>query len=266
MGANDTTPEASQRRDEKRIRVRELTNAWRGLIIVVSLGSQCCPPSGVHTALAGFPFCVKRGRRTLSEMASRVALFFDNQNVYKCAREAFEAPHALASAGQISPRALADLIVARSLPPGAVDPRVLAEVRVYTGRPSQKQDSKGYAAARRQAAAMEKDGVIVVARTLRTKPGRAPQEKGVDVSLAIDFVSGAIDGTYDVGIIFSADTDLVPALEFIVNRPGLGVTAEVAAWSDHPNRSLSVAGAHIWCHRLSRDDYLKVQDRTNYTR
>lgn len=199
-------------------------------------------------------------------MVSRVALFVDYQNVYKCAREAFEMTGAPSSGGQIQPHALGELIVLGASSPSAKESRSLSAVRVYWGRPSQNQNAKGYAASRRQAAAMQKDGVVVVARTLRSRPDGSLQEKGIDVSLAIDFVAGAVDRTFDVGIIFSTDTDLVPALEFVLARPSLGITVEVAAWNDHPNKPLSVFGQHIWCHRLSRDDYLNVRDTTNYTR
>ncbi len=197
-------------------------------------------------------------------MASRVALFIDYQNVYKCAREAFEASDAPGSFGQIDPMMLGRLLVARPLPPSCVGPRVLTDVRVYVGRPSQQQSAKGYAASRRQAAAMEQHGVKVIVRTLRSRPNGSLEEKGVDVSLAIDFVAGAVDGAFDVGIIFSTDTDLIPALEFVANRPELSVVPEVASWSDHKNSPLFVDGKHIWCHRLSKSDYHNVQDRTVY--
>lgn len=86
------------------------------------------------------------------------------------------------------------------------------------------------------------------------------------MSLAIDFVAGAVDHTFDVGIIFSTDTDLVPAFEFVANRPGLNVVAEVVVWRDHSNAALAVRGTHLWCHRLLNDDYLAIRDRTLYAR
>ncbi len=85
---------------------------------------------------------------------------------------------------------------------------------------------------------METAGVKVFARTLGDRGRGILQEKGVDVSLAIDFVAGAVAGTFDVGVIFSTDSDLTPALEFVLERPQLGVTAEVAVWDGHPNAPL----------------------------
>ncbi|MES2971514.1 MAG: NYN domain-containing protein [Patescibacteria group bacterium] len=37
-------------------------------------------------------------------------------------------------------------------------------------------------------------------------------EKGVDVRLAVDIVSGAFDKKYDVAFVISSDTDLIPAI------------------------------------------------------
>ena len=198
-------------------------------------------------------------------MPRRVTLFVDYQNVYMGARESFHQSDSPSPYGQIFPRALADLICAKPQPP---EERTVEEVRVYWGRPSQERDGRGYAASRRQAAVWESQGVSVITRTLRYR-GRAipPQEKGIDVSLAIDFAAGAVDRAFDVGIIFSTDTDLVPALEFVLNRPELGVTPEVAAWwADGANPPLEVRGAHhLWCHRLTREDYNEVRDRRSYS-
>ena len=44
-------------------------------------------------------------------------------------------------------------------------------------------------------------------------PTDPAQEKGIDVALAIDFVRLAITGAYDVGVMMSTDTDLLPGTE-----------------------------------------------------
>jgi hypothetical protein len=46
------------------------------------------------------------------------------------------------------------------------------------------------------------------------------EEKGIDVALAIDFVTMAVRGEYDVGVIMSTDTDLKPALEAVAQMRG----------------------------------------------
>lgn len=206
-------------------------------------------------ALAGF-FLTSGGR----DVSRRVALFIDYQNVYMGARESFHDSSAPSAWGQIFPLALGELICARPQPP---EERELVDVRVYWGRPSQIRDPQGYQAGRRQIAVWEAQGGITpVTRTLRYRHDLPPHEKGIDVSLAIDYVARAVDRAFDVGIIFSTDTDLVPALEFVARRPELGVTPEVAAWrASGANPPLQVQGAHVWQHRLTREDYERVRDR-----
>lgn len=38
-------------------------------------------------------------------------------------------------------------------------------------------------------------------------------EKGVDVNLAVDLLVGAYEKQYDIAILISSDTDLIPAIE-----------------------------------------------------
>ena len=83
----------------------------------------------------------------------------------------------------------------------------------------------------------------------------------------MDFVALAVDAAYDVGVVMSTDTDILPALEFTHERyPGLRHVG-VAAWrSPGNNRRLSLTGSNIWCHWLNRIDYEAVADATNYNR
>ena len=83
--------------------------------------------------------------------------------------------------------------------------------------------------------------------------------------MAIDFVAMAVDGAYDIGVIMSTDTDLLPALEFVLARFDGERHVAVAAWRNpQGNRRLSIPGSNIWCHWLDRDDYDSVADLTNY--
>jgi len=205
-------------------------------------------------------------------VTDRVVMFLDYQNVYKGARACFAdrmAPH---TAGQVHPLALGLRIVEDS-----PYERTLNQVRVYRGRPDATRDPKGYAACTRQVDIWRQDPRVVC--TLRTLQyprgwptdhvaGEVPREKGIDVALAIDFVTMAVRGEYDVGILMSTDTDLRPALEAVwdlgtaTGRP----RAEVAAWSGEGmhNRRLSIPGARIWCHWLDSRIYTAVADPTNY--
>ncbi len=44
------------------------------------------------------------------------------------------------------------------------------------------------------------------------------REKGIDVKIAVDLISGAVNDKYDTAILVSSDTDLVPAIDFIRNK------------------------------------------------
>jgi uncharacterized LabA/DUF88 family protein len=199
-------------------------------------------------------------------MSDRVVLFIDLQNTYRGARDAFFTHPASYIDGQFDPIAIGNLICDRA--PAGFN-RVLHEVRVYTGRPDSSKNPKGYAAHMRQCAAWEAQGVKVVARALRYPPDypdRKPEEKGIDVQLAVEFIAGAIEGAYDVGIIFSTDTDLRPALEYVAGKFPISPRAEVAAWrSPTSNRALTLSGSRrLWCHYLGLADYQAVQDIRDY--
>ncbi|MXZ63103.1 MAG: NYN domain-containing protein [Chloroflexi bacterium] len=166
----------------------------------------------------------------------------------------------------MDPLALGELICSRP-PPGHT--RELEEVRVYTGRPDSTKDPETYGAHMRQCESWERAGAVVLPRALRYPgdwPQRRAQQKGVDVELAIDFIAGAIDGSYDVGVIFSTDTDLRPALEFVIGRFSRYPRAEAAAWrGSESNRALRTrVDPQNWVHYLNYDDYLSVRDYTDY--
>ena len=212
-------------------------------------------------------------------MVDKVVLFLDYQNIYRRARDAFFShevdPH---WRGQVNPIKLGLLLVARS-----PFNRELLGVRVYRGLPSNSRDKVGYAAARRQIARWQEDSrVSVIAHPLRYpngwpkshKEGEKPKEKGIDVSLAIDFVTMAVRNEYDVGILFSADTDLKPALKF-VDGSATGAIGEVAAWRrstfrDASNRinqqRISLGDNKPFCHWLDRSDYISASDEVDYSR
>ncbi len=101
------------------------------------------------------------------------------------------------------------------------------------------------------------------ARTLRYPfhwPTEKAEEKGVDVALAVDLVTNAVDGNYDIGILMSNDTDLLPAVEYVQRMDSVRI--ETAAWFDTTPQGLIVPG--IWAHRLGKGDFLAVQDYTDY--
>jgi len=201
-----------------------------------------------------------------------VVVFLDWQNVYRGAREAFCAYGAPHWQGQVDPVALSTHLAADS----PFD-RHLHQVRIYRGQPDSDRDPKGFAASSRQAAAWESSPLVnLTMRTLRYpwgwptqhQPGERPQEKGIDVALAIDFVVMAVRKEFDVGILMSTDTDLKPALEAVAELTATqGTRAEVAAWSaeERHSRRLSIRSRKLYCHWVGKDVYQQIADPTNYS-
>ena len=195
-------------------------------------------------------------------------LFVDAQNAYRGAKESFFGNDARSAAGQFDPMKLGKVIESRGGPSEA--PCALRAVRIYTGRPDAAKDPATYAAHMRQCAAWEAGGATVIWRSLRYPrgwPNERAQEKGVDVALAIDFVTLAVAEEFDVGVIMSTDNDFAPALEFVQNRyPGIRYAA-VAGWQgsrQKGNRQIFTRNARVWPHWLTRQDYDAVADWTAY--
>jgi NYN domain len=83
--------------------------------------------------------------------------------------------------------------------------------------------------------------------------------------MAVDLSRLARDGQFDVAIICSGDTDLIPAVEDVLDGTS-GATVEVAGWrSDHYRQRLSLPGRNIWCHWLAWEDFESTHDDTDYT-
>jgi len=198
-------------------------------------------------------------------MNRRLVVFIDYQNTYRSARRAFgfdDSPDHWE--GQVHPRTVGELICRRYTDA----PTDLKDVRVYRGMPSGTHDRKGYAAAQRQTSIWTKTTLVsVITRPLRyphNYPTDPPEEKGIDVMIALDYVTMAVRGEYDLGVLFSGDTDLVPALEQVIT---LGtVTSEVAAWNPGAGSGarLRPPGQNIRCHWLDQVDYEAVRDGRDY--
>ncbi len=197
--------------------------------------------------------------------ANNLILFIDAQNFYRGARRAFFSDTDPCYCGQIKPIELGTLIRSRQLPHIQTS---LHQVRVYTGRPDATKEPITYAAHTKQCAAWQRDGVKVIPRTLRYPPDwptSKPQEKGIDVALAVDFVALAIDGQFDIGVIASTDTDLKPALEYTSRKCVGRCHVQVAAWtSPRTSSRLGISPGAIWCHWLNESDYNCIADLTNY--
>jgi uncharacterized LabA/DUF88 family protein len=201
-------------------------------------------------------------------MSLSAMLFVDYQNVYRWARRAFEiGDEAAARLGQFDPTKLALLLEEKGRGRFSID-----QIRIYRGMPGQRHDHIGYAAAQRQIHFWRKNKKVnVFTRPLRypknwdiDKGGEKPKEKGIDVALAVDFVAMAFKKQYELGLIFSADTDLRPALEY-VNSEEVEPKGEVVAWRGiEPHYELS-SKKSAYCHWINTQEFSRVSDRTSFT-
>ena len=135
----------------------------------------------------------------------RAVSFFDGQNLYRHAKDAFGHHHP-----NYDPRKLSDAVCADR---GWVN----HGVRFYTGVPSARHSPMWHGYWTRRLTAMRRAGVVVISRPLRYRVERVrlpdgsvhefpvEREKGVDLRLGLDVVRMARDGELDVAVIFSQD-------------------------------------------------------------
>jgi len=196
----------------------------------------------------------------------KLTLFVDAQSLYRGIRDAFFSATDSHVYGQVDLVKLANFICSQP-PPGVT--RILNEVRVYSGRPDPTKDPRTHAAHMKQCAAWSRGGAKVITRQLRYPkewPKLKAQEKGIDVTLAIDFAAFAVDCLHDVGVLVSFDTDLVPAMEFVIRRPTIDCSVEVVGLnsSKTPRRRLRVANHRLYCYWIDASLYSTIADATDY--
>ena len=138
-------------------------------------------------------------------MQQRTVIFFDGQNLYHLAKDAFGS----GGTGPVrySYPAYDVLRLANSLlnmKPG----RVLTQIRFYTGVPDQQTDMRWHTFWTNKLRHLMNKGVYVYKGRLNT----SGQEKGVDVSIATDLIHLTYRNDYDVAIILSQDWDFGPAV------------------------------------------------------
>lgn len=181
--------------------------------------------------------------------------------MYHRAHDAFYAGKA-SHYGNFKPLALARLLTGE-------DDRELVGVHVYCGVPAQKRDKKGYDIMQRRTAAWKNADPNLVdlhLRTLRYPPPEG-REKGVDVELATDLVEFALDKAYELAIICSADTDLIPAIELVQRRLD-SVVIECIGWDpvlgNEAPEPLDIPGGGVLRRVVDVRAFGQVADRTNY--
>jgi uncharacterized LabA/DUF88 family protein len=187
-------------------------------------------------------------------VTENIAVFLDFQNVHLTG-------HSLYSGGSEpyrcvpDPARIADLIAARRKRPSTA-----GAIRVYRGRPDPNHQPVPAAANDAQASRWTRDRRVQVIRrqlNYRNWPNQPPQEKGIDVQIAVDLIHTAFTAQYDALVLFSSDTDLLPALETVISHK-LG-HVEVACWSGF--KPLRFPRSNLpWCHFLNQADWEAVTE------
>lgn len=151
--------------------------------------------------------------------------FFDGQNLYRHAKEAFGYHHPNYDPVKLH----AAVCAANGWRPTLV--------RFYTGVPSADHSEMWSGYWSNRVLAMKRAGIVVTTRPVRyhrqqivlddgsTKEVFTPQEKGIDVRLALDIVHLARTNQFTVGVIYSQDQDLAEVVEEVK-----GIAREKDRW------------------------------------
>ena len=135
----------------------------------------------------------------------RAIVFIDGQNLYHLARRAWASPSSPYTWPSYDVEKLAHTLVSKT--PG----RNLVEIRFYTGVPDPAAGAPqlfwhGFWS--NKIRYLKSQGIYVY----RGRVNAGGQEKGVDVSLALDLVRATYDRRYEAAIIVSQDWDFGPAV------------------------------------------------------
>lgn len=188
-------------------------------------------------------------------------VFMDYQNVHGWAKRQFFGPGCDIAQGHVDP-----LRVAQHLCQRRSRLSELKQVRVYRGRPNPERQPGAAGANDRQTQAWRKSSLVHVTRRMLRYPSDWPdqraEEKGIDVALAVDMMRLAIlDKTIDAMILFSSDTDLLPAVETIVHNKICHV--EVASWVKG-NRLRFENSQLPYCHNIDESTFRTLEDTYDY--
>lgn len=194
----------------------------------------------------------------------RVAVYIDWQNCYHSARAAFHEEWEPSRYGNIRPKAFAEMLAQKQ---SAADR--LVHVGVYRGEPNPRKDPQTHAAHMRQRQAwVDECGpelLRVRTRPLRYPPGRPlvdAEEKGIDVQLAIDAMVMGVQGEYELAVLATTDTDLLPVVEGLVALKASTGKPDVAVigWAG-TSQKLEAGVPILW---IGRHDYEAVRNREDF--
>ena len=167
----------------------------------------------------------------------RAVSFFDGQNLYRHAKEAFGHHHP-----NYDPKKLTDAVC---LAHGWQE----RGVRFYTGTPPVHKSALWHGYWSNRLLSMRRAGILVTKRPIRyhknevalddgtTQIVETPQEKGIDIRIALDVVRLTRSDQLDVAIIFSQDQDLAEVAEEVreIARSQQRWVKVVSAFPSGPN-------------------------------
>ena len=182
----------------------------------------------------------------------RAVAFFDGQNLYRHAKEAFGHHHP-----NYHPTKLFDAVCAAH----GWENR---GVRFYTGTPDIAHGEMWHGYWKNRLLAMRRGGILVTDRPIkyREREVKLPdgtvhsiesaQEKGIDLRIGLDIVRLAHTSQYDVGVIFSQDQDLSEVVQDVkdISRERDCWLKIVSAFPAGPNAS--------YAHGIHGADWFKM--------
>ncbi|MBA7681092.1 MAG: NYN domain-containing protein [Calditrichaeota bacterium] len=186
-----------------------------------------------------------------------VVAFFDGQNLFHSAKEAFGYSYPNYDAACLAEKVC------------LLKDWKLSQVRFYTGIPDTKDDAFWHHFWTSKARRMRNQGIHVFMRPLRyrNKTVKLPdgrehtfligEEKGIDVRIAIDVIRMAHRKEYDVALIFSQDQDLSEVAEeirTIAQEQGCWIKIACAFPSSPASRNKRGINRTDWIH-IDRNTY-----------
>jgi hypothetical protein len=111
-------------------------------------------------------------------------------------------------------------------------------------------------------------GPDVPAQQVTLRPWHRPQEKGIDVTIALDVVEHLLTGRCDVAVIVSFDRDLYEIPQTIQNLGGViarPVRLEAAVPVRDGGGSFTTLPKFSYTHQITRKVFERVRDNTDYT-
>ena len=166
----------------------------------------------------------------------RTIVFIDGQNLYHSAKDAWASSYTGSGSNpytwpSFDVQKLAEALAERGTG------RIISQIRFYTGVPgSQQRFWRGFWSNKLRF--LRSQGIYVYEGRISS----SGQEKGVDVSIAIDLIRLTYERSYDAAVIVSQDSDFVPAVKLakeIARGQNRRVTIESAFIPRKWNRALS---------------------------